>query len=295
MDILIQQLRDGEQVTTEQAVQILLEITTKYSNVLSNIIAIKEKKPEGEGFVRGGTRSSSNLLKELLEALQALDAQLTLVGEGLVKEGSDAIADDARGNQKILSVLQVAIKKMHLSYQGKAKSFAMILTELESAHDILSSKFILPREKKAEVKVEADQRSEDGIAPTRDVGVDEKYVYARIYHRSMEFLGTNKASADWLPPLLEALKDPERHGIAIYGSEEDVIKSLKDEKYGYVTLQIRQTQDITAKRPPKKDPQLQCALLTITDVSLEQIIQLVHLEKRYPIVAGKIQGFKRDE
>lgn len=277
-------------MTTEQAVHILLELTHKYSSVLSNIIAIKEKKPESEGFVRGGHRSGPDLLKELLEALQALEDELTKVGEGRHGAKGDSIADDAVANKLILSVLQVAIKKMHLSYQGKAKSFAIILTELESAHDILSSKFILPREKPVEIEVRHSSESATGSEVA--VAVDEKYVYARIYHRAMEFLGTNKGSADWLPPLLEASKDPERHGIAIYGSEEQVKKSLKGEKYGYLTLQIRQTQDITAKRPPRKDPQLQCALLTIAGVSLNQIIQLVHLGKRYPIVNGKIQGFR---
>ncbi|MHA7840897.1 MAG: hypothetical protein ACX932_03425 [Gammaproteobacteria bacterium] len=292
MDILIQQLRDGEHVTTEQAVQVLFEITTKYSNVLSNIIAIKEKKPEGEGFVRGGARSSSDLLKELLETLQTLNAQLMSDSKEWINDEGASSADNALANEKILSLLQSAIKKMHLSYQGKAKSFAIILTELESIHDILAHRFTLPRKKHLEKNAEDTKGDESEMK--RDISVGEKYVYARIYHRSMEFLGTNKASVDWLPPLLQALKDPERHGIAIYEDEENIIKSLKDDKYGYVMLQIHEKQDITAKRPLRKDPQLQCPLLTIAEVNIQQIIQLVHLGKRYPIVAGKIQGFKRE-
>lgn len=289
MDTLIQQLRDNESITTKQAIETVVKVVERYKGVLSNIIAIKEKKPEGKGFLRGDERVSTNLFPDLLNALIALEEGLAKIEANFTMPVDHTLQEDREINRHILELLQQIIKQMHDIYQNKGKSFAVILTDLEALHAILASKLLIAVEKSIDVD---DINELDREGKKQVISQGKKYVYGRIYHRAMEYLGTSKASSEWLPPLLEAVKDAERHGIAVYDNEKDVMRSLRGEKYGYVVLQIHEEQDVTAKRSPRKDPQLQCDLLTLTNVSLAQMIELVHLDKRYPIVAGKIQGVK---
>ena len=72
---------------------------------------------------------------------------------------------------------------------------------------------------------------------------DEKYVYVRIFHRQMPTLTTGLGDFAWVKPLLDSVCHAEKHGFGVYANESDVIKSLKDEHYGYVKLKIKEKQN----------------------------------------------------
>lgn len=115
------------------------------------------------------------------------------------------------------------------------------------------------------------------------LAVDEKLVYARIYHVQFEKFGIEKSSLNWLKSLLDSIKHNEKMGIAIYEKEEDVRDNIRNVRYAYVTLRIKQTQDITSKRGAKLDPISGCRLLVIQNIENKNIINLTHNKKTYDL------------
>lgn len=189
--------------------------------------------------------------------------------------------DDPKLNQRLLAAVEQAIQQCVKAYEGRARSFAVILNDLEVLSTQLHKKMNLGKAETTTIPLTSTEKklSESELA-------NKKPVYIRLFHREMPNLLMQKASKGWIKPLLESIKTAEKHGLAIYSNEEYVRKSLKGECYGYATLIIDEKQDITSKRPIKTDPILQCPLLTISDIEISNLIKFTYNNVDYMIKDG---------
>ncbi len=192
--------------------------------------------------------------------------------------------DNPQLNVKLLQAVESAIEQCEHLYEGKARSFAVVLNDLESVHRLLSAKL------NTQALDAADSTGQQQIIVEQDdLASDQRLVYVRIFHRGMSSLSTGQGSMTWVKPLLDSVKSAEKHGLAIYEHEEEAQKSLKNDNYSYLTVAVKNTQDITHERPEKYDTHIGCRLLTITDIQLADIIKLTHNGVDYPIKDGVIR------
>ena len=189
--------------------------------------------------------------------------------------------DDASVNQQLLKIMDSAISAVEQAYEGKAKSFAVILNELQMLQDQFKEKLTF------EESTAGGGRSKAKIE--KAVIRETKQVFVRLFHRDMPSLTIARASKAWIKPLLESVLNGEKHGLAIYQREQDVKASLTGENDGYATLVIAPEQDITTQRSPKYDQKLGCPLLTIEGIRLEHIGCFTYKGKAYPINGGVMQ------
>ena len=184
----------------------------------------------------------------------------------------------------LLSALDKYIKAVKHIYQGKATSFASVLNDALALQNLLEHYFLNPSQ-----ATEANTPTTETLSQTvsnHQLNNNSKYVYVRIFHRLMPTLATPNANFSWIKSLLDSVTHAEKHGFGVYAEEEDVVKSLKDDQYGYITLQINEEQDITAQRPEKICPIVGCPLLTITNINLDNILRLTHNQVNYNIKDG---------
>ena len=186
--------------------------------------------------------------------------------------------------QKLLSALDKYINAVKKIYAGKSTSFASVLNDALALQHILQRFFSQEDTLMSVSKQSATKASEQAIEAR--LGHDEKYVYVRIFHRLMPTLVTPKGNFSWIKSLLDSVIHAEKHGFGVYANEADVINSLKDEHYGYITLKINEAQDISAQRPEKKCPIVGCALLTIAEITLQNMLTLTHNGVSYEIKDG---------
>ena len=66
-----------------------------------------------------------------------------------------------------------------------------------------------------------------------------------------------------IPVLLEMVKYCEKNGLAVYDSWQLAERSLRNESYGFFSACIKQSQDLSAYSPAKRDRYLDCPLLTV--------------------------------
>jgi hypothetical protein len=89
------------------------------------------------------------------------------------------------------------------------------------------------------------------------------------------------------------VRTAEKHGLGVYEHEADVIRSLKGNTYGYVTLRVKNTQDISSQRPAKVDAAIGCRLLTLDKIDISQMIKLTHQSVEYWIKDGTLHKIHR--
>lgn len=201
--------------------------------------------------------------------------------------------NDIKLNQTLLKVVDKAIQRCVIAYEGKAKSFAVVLNDLEMLAAQLQTKLI------SDKNIQSSLGSEEKTASARQeceiANSNKMYVYVRLFHKEMPSLLSPGASKAWIKPLLESIKNAEKHGLAIYANEQDVQKSLKGEGYGYATLIIDENQDVSSKRSPKIDPILHCPLLTILPVELKALLKFTYSSRDYFIKDGLLQMPSNDQ
>ncbi len=276
MDFLTE-LKEQDNILTNEAIEVLYRVVGHYGAILDNIIKIKQQTPvEGEGFRRKS--GNVDLLSELAESLKGLKRDTAHVEQVFTSQQATAV----QCNKQILKVLSKAIERCVAAYEGKARSFAMILQDLEKIEGLFKERLILRIASKEDL---AEQKYKQNVR----VNEDEKLVYVRVFHREMAKLGVPNAPLAWARPLLESVKFAEKSGLAIYGSEEAVKKTLKNDSYGYVTLKVNQEQDTSSNYPEKTDPTTGATLLTIANVRIEQIMKLTHAEVDYPVIEGRLR------
>jgi hypothetical protein len=277
------ELKEQTFVTTSDAIAVIFSMTTHYCSVLDNIIKIKQQAStdtEEESFRR--KTDNADVLTELADSLRQLERDVSHVEQVFINQQASL----EQCNKQLLKVLSKAIQRCEAAYENKSRSFAMILQDLERLHHLLQAKLTL--------SIQEGER----IAATQTVKKPlleehQKLVYVRVFHKEMAKLGTRQGVLTWVKPLLESLKFAEKHGLAIFDDEQLVKKSLKNECYGYITLKINQEQDISRDYPNKFDQNMEVPLLTINNITLEQMLKLTHLGVEYPIVDGKLQPPKK--
>lgn len=277
MDLFIE-LKQQQTVSTFSAIDVTQQVIQHYSSILKNIIRIKQENPEGEGF-RRRSGSSVDLLVELAKILDNLSRDIQLIDQNIQGKQRNLEAH----NQQIITVLSQATTRCEEAYQGKARSFAMILQDLERLRNLLTEKLSLDS-----LAIDDNLSKSKGISRPK-LGENEIFVYVRLFHREMAKIGTPQASFAWSKPLLESIKQADKHGLAIYSEESLVKKSLKSECYGYATLKINKQQDISEQFPEKQDMALGCPLLTVSDIQTEQMKIFTHREIDYPIIEGRVR------
>lgn len=192
--------------------------------------------------------------------------------------------DSALLNKRLIAVLDKAVSSCERAYADKAKSFAVILTDLQMILTQLQNKMNFDEE---EDSYQAPAHTKEGeVKRSGDLEGDEKLVYVRVFHKDMPQLLVPKSSLTWMQSLLNSIKTAEKHGLAVYAHEEEVIASIRGAGYGYATLRIHESQDITNKRPPKTDPNIGCSLLTITPVEIDCFTKFTYVGVDYPFKDG---------
>lgn len=279
MDFLTE-LKEYTVITTSEAIDILYRMVAHYSSVLNNILKIKQQTTDDtEGFRKKA--SNTDLLQTLMDNLLHLERSLSQLQATWAQK---PIPPEQR-NQELLEALKSTITACEQAYEGKARSFAMILQDLERAYNVFYEKLLTPQDVNGALQA--------GLSKAAALPSHQKKVFVRLFHREMAKLGAPGASVAWAKPLLDSIKYAEKLGLAIYADEEVVKKSLKNECYGYVTLRIDQQQDISVDYPNKIDQTLDAPLLTIHDITPEQLVSLSHRGVEYPIVEGRIRPPKQ--
>ncbi len=284
----IDALKTKDSITTGEALLTIAGVCRKYNQVLDKIISIREQTPEltGEAF----RRQSSNI-----ERLHQVNAALLKIQQ-IVNEQARQITityeaglenyDCPNVNQMIISQLTEIVTDLTQLYADKARSFSLILNEFELLTTLLINK--LDRD-----TVEAGYIARTSLIPSEQqkghtalhTNVPD-YAYVRLFHRNMEQLLSPNATINWMRPLLESVKNAEKHGLAVYADEEYARKSLRSPNYGYLTIHLRPEQDITAQRPLRRDESLNCPLLTIQHITTEDFIKFSFAGYDFPICNG---------
>jgi hypothetical protein len=280
MDFLTE-LKEYTVITTSEAIDILYRMIAHYSAVLSNILKIKQQTTDDPESFRK-KNSNTDLLQTLMDNLLQLERSLLQLQ---AKWTQTPIPPEQR-NIELLEVLKSTIAACEQAYEGKARSFAMILQDLERAYNVFYEKLLLTPQ-------DVNGTLQAGSSKSAALPSHQKQVFVRLFHREMAKLGAPGASVAWAKPLLDSIKYAEKLGLAIYADEDVVKKSLKNECYGYVTLRIDQQQDISVDYPNKIDQTLNAPLLTVNDIRAEQLMSLTHRGVEYPIVEGRIRPPKQ--
>lgn len=187
-------------------------------------------------------------------------------------------------NKRLVAALDKAVSSCERAYADKAKSFAVILTDLQMILTQLQNKMNFDED---ETSYQPPVRQkEGGVKKSGELGDEEKLVYVRVFHKDMPQLLVPKSSLTWMQSLLNSIKTAEKHGLAVYAHEEEVIASIRGAGYGYATLRIHESQDITGKREPRTDPNIGCPLLTITPVEMDCFTKFTYVGVDYPFKEG---------
>jgi len=279
---IILSLSEQELIQLHDAVNALLNYIHRYQVIFEKMHKIRTEAPvqTGEQTFRRRDFSNENTYREIELLLQKFNDYLIKFDRELHKtqrhpEYIKALTD------KLMHSIDVYIQSLRTIYQGKSTSFASILNDILALQNLFLQKLVIDDD--------AEQTQAASLMnKTKDTGLasNEKYVYVRIFHRQMPSLTTNQGDFSWVKPLLESVRQAEKHGFGVYANEEDVAKSIKDEHYGYIKLKINENQDITHQRAEKKCPIVDCPLLTISHIELSNIEQLTHEHKQYDIREG---------
>jgi hypothetical protein len=285
----LEHLYEKESITTGEALLGITLLCRKYHQVLQNIIRIKEQTPEisGERF----RKSISNLekLQQLEKVLQGTQKLMTEQSRQIILTYEAGLEnyDCPQLNQTIMQQLLNVVKELRPLYNEKSRSFTIILNEFERMNNQLTLK--LDQE-----VIESDYvATEDNVWPEhagsrvkQPMDLAIRYAYVRLFHRNMHHLLSPHASLQWIRPLLDSVKNAEKHGLTVYSNEEDAKRSLRNEHYGYLTIRLAPNQDITAERTPRHDPQLNCPLLAIRNISIDDFIRFSFSGHDFPIRKG---------
>ncbi|NNM59061.1 MAG: hypothetical protein HKM04_04535 [Legionellales bacterium] len=288
----IHELQEQDTITLAEALNASQQLVEKYLPMLHRVMQIRATTPvsEDEQTFRSA-QSSKSAVPQLYEMLERFGQAVSNLQAVLIRADQLAAEEeqrlDAQIYEKLLNMLDAAVQHCNNIYAEHSTTFAMILKELVLLNDTLHLKLKVGNWG----VVEAD--SGDSVVtnnpentPELVVNSDEKLVFVRVFYRKMATLNSGKGHLHWLKPLLDSVKHAEKHGFAVYEHEADAIKSLKGDAYGYVTLKIKSTQDISAQRPSKVDPVLGCRLLTIADVDIDDMVKLTHQSVTYRICDG---------
>lgn len=285
------ELKQNKEVSLSDGLNLAEQLVGRYIALLNNLIQIQERSPlSPEEPAFRGMKTAQSMLPVLCQILRDLYVKLTQFEQSLFNDTPQGQGQekDVVLSHEFLSVLRITIEHIQALYDGHTKKFAVILNDLIVLSDELSTK-LLPLSSQA---IHADLTTEKTLEHTLRESVlkpDEKYIFIRIFHREMVNLGTHKNQTQWIKSLFESLRDAEKHGLAIYGNEQDAIKSLKGPAYGYATLKIKQAQDISAQRLPKKESATGVTLLTVTGIKIDQIIKLTHESIVYVVQDGLLR------
>jgi hypothetical protein len=192
--------------------------------------------------------------------------------------------DSALLNKRLVAALDKAVSSCERAYAGKARSFAVILTDLEMVLSQLQNKMNFGEDELCYPAPAGTKAGDVNCNP--ELGDSEKLVYVRVFHKDMPQLLVPKSSLTWMQSLLNSIKTAEKHGLAVYAHEEEVIRSIRGAGYGYATLRIHESQDITSKRPLKTDPNIGCSLLTIAPVEINCFTKFTYVGVDYPFKEG---------
>lgn len=285
----LEHLYERDTITTGEALLAITLLCRKYSHVLENIIRIKEKTPEASGETFRKSISNVEKLQQLETLLQGTQKLMTEQSRQIILTYEAGLEnyDCPQLNQTIMQQLMKVIKELHQVYAEKSRSFAVILSEFEHLNAQLTLK--LDQE-----VIEADYVATEDNAWPDHTGRSKKqatksimqYAYVRLFHRNMSHLLSPHAPLQWIRPLLDSVKNPEKHGLAVYGNEEDAKRSLRNENYGYLTIYLDPSQDMTAEREPRYDPQLNCPLLAIRNISIDDFVKFSFSGHDFPIQKG---------
>jgi hypothetical protein len=292
------ELQRQDNIALAEAVNTAQQLVQRYLPVLQNVIQIRARVPvhDDEPKFRGAVAHQTSVpqlyaaLNHLHEQISALETELSKLNLSDIdhKKLEQALAE------RLLTELNNAAQKCELVYAGKSASFAMIVHDLQLLSQILREKFSHQYTQSAQNNADNSVIIDD-LAATPEVILDddEKLAYVRIVHRDMATLNEGKNNVSWIRPLLDSVKSAEKHGFAVYEHEADVMRSLKGETYGYVTLKVKGAQDITHQRPAKVDAAIGCRLLTLDKVDLNQMIKLTHQSVEYWIKDGMLHKIHR--
>jgi hypothetical protein len=288
------QLQQQDSITVADALNSSQLIIEKYLPMLRNVMQIRAKAPvsEDEPTFRGAQVAQSSV-PQLYEMLDKLDQAILTLEAALARTSHSKPEElhqlETQISEKLIKMLTAAVTHCETIYAQRSNSFAMILQDLSLLLEILRSKLgvtgLQHLERSSSDDVVMDNPED---VPDLTLAADEKMVYVRIFHREMPNLSARRSGLQWVKPLLDSVKHAEKHGFAVYEHEADVVKSLKGDTYGYVSLKIKTAQDISQQRPAKIDQALGCRLLTIANVDLDNMVKLTHQSVEYWIREGQL-------
>lgn len=282
----IEHIKDKEFVTTGEALISIIALCRKYINVLNNIINIREKNPED---VTATFRKQSFKIEKLHQLNAILLKTQNIMTEQsrkiiLMYEAGLENYDNPKLNQTIVEQLKQILSEIQSVYAEKARSFTVIPNEFDMLTTLLASKL---DQDVIEAEYVASSSNISGEKySTSLVDQNTRYAYVRLFHRNMTNLLSPTGTLNWMRPLLDSVKNAEKHGLTVYDSEEFARKSLRNENYGYLTIRLSEAQDITEQRAPKVDPQLNCPLLAIQNITNEDFVKFSFAGHDFPIRKG---------
>jgi hypothetical protein len=288
----LSELQQQDSIALAEALNIVQQYIQRYLPVLQNVMQIRTRAPvtEDEPTFRGAA-SHQAAVPQLCNILQKLAEHVSTMEQVLAQMSmQERLSDntEAKLKEKLLQLMSAAVKKCEEVYANKAPSFAMILHDLTLLNHLLQEKLIISHKHISSASDTAIIIDGPADVPEVVVEADEKLVYIRLFHREMSVLQTGKGSLNWIKPLLDSAKQSEKHGLAVYESEDEVRRSLKGDAYGYITAKIKHGQDISHLRPVKSDPAQGCRLLTIGNIELTNMLKLTHHAVEYWIRDGML-------
>jgi hypothetical protein len=195
--------------------------------------------------------------------------------------------DDPELNRKLLVALKKTIDTCEDIYaRHKVVTFGVIHRKLQELYQTYSDSLDQDSDlKEQEATASGIPIPAPGLVHA-ELLADEKLVYVRLYHRNMDKFLDPEWQQTWFRPLLDSVKNSERHGLAVFDKADDANLSIKGSQYAYVTLRIKENQDITAQRSPRLDPELKCRLLVIDRITDANIIAFNYQGKSFPVRNG---------
>lgn len=287
----LSELQQQDSITLAEALNIVQQYIQRYLPVLQNVMHIRARAPvmDDEPTFRGAATHQAavpqmcNILQKLAEHVSTMEHTL----EEISAQVPAADNVEIKLREKLLQLMAAAVKKCEEVYANKAPSFAMVLHDLTVLNHLLQEKLVVNHKQASgsDTTIIIDRPAD---VPEIVLAEDEKLVYIRLFHREMAVLQTGKGNLNWIKPLLDSAKHSEKHGLAVYESDDDVRRSLKGDAYGYITAKIKNSQDISHLRPVKSDPALGCRLLTIGNLELSNMLKLTHHAVEYWIRDGML-------
>lgn len=202
--------------------------------------------------------------------------------------------DDPTLNKSLLKVLDKVINGMDSVYQRyNIVTFGVLQRKLKELQKKYSEEL---RQEEQESGADLNPKNGPNYIPSfyakravalKPLEADEKYVYVRLYHRNMDKFLDPIWQDNWLRPLLESVRNAQRHGLAVYAQEEEVIRATKSLHYAYVTVLINKNQDITDARPRRFDHDVGVPLLVIQSVLEKNILSFHYQGQKFMLKNGK--------